>query len=517
MTHDPENFSTSRLIDPLNDSENRGGCRTSGALAGKTQREPTVAEHGIDYSFSKRCMLALVHRLWSFGGWSQLTHFGRDRIEHDVDRGVIAALISSAHAQLGDTEKTNEYIWLARAWKCDDRVIASILVASVHVTLGNAARLAGQEAKVNRHFRVADQISSAAINRQAKLIGGNRTPESVLGSEDCQHTGAQEYRRRPEDLHLSEASSRQARCQSTVKLTVNNVEDRLGRLRAALYEHTRGQLLQVLNDDSDFFSSVQLQVQRIAETMDLALPPLVADTPKSWLWRIEFLLGHLDDVTHELVSRLSKLVEWAVDGGAHIGSVTRSIESANRGCQVIAVEAHPHIYTRLCKNTDPTQTITRYGALSDSMGFVTLIQGSGHSNSSLTPNATSGNGVKTSVPALTIDSLIPVNSHHSAGLIKTDLEGFDLDALRGADQLLAYNRQLVLIVEVNPKLLDRRGLPIDSVHEYLRSNGYVGRRILTDYQLSEEGDISRSRTANYLFAHRENWPRIEQEIGLEVV
>jgi FkbM family methyltransferase len=62
-------------------------------------------------------------------------------------------------------------------------------------------------------------------------------------------------------------------------------------------------------------------------------------------------------------------------------------------------------------------------------------------------------------------------------LIKIDVEGAELEVLRGAREIIAQHHPAVF-VEVHPKLLGDFGSSVDQVYSFLRKHGYVIQRYL---------------------------------------
>ena len=77
----------------------------------------------------------------------------------DCDITLIAQnwrfLVATAWQQLNDQNKTRKYITLARDWGCDKKLIARLLVAGVHNTLGRAAAANHQKNRALNYFRSA--------------------------------------------------------------------------------------------------------------------------------------------------------------------------------------------------------------------------------------------------------------------------------------------------------------------------------------------------------------------------
>jgi FkbM family methyltransferase len=144
-------------------------------------------------------------------------------------------------------------------------------------------------------------------------------------------------------------------------------------------------------------------------------------------------LGMLEDMRGRLAHG-----DLVLDVGAHIG--THSVYlAALCGCRVIAFEPHPEAFAALCENVRrngvSAQVETRCCAVGADDGFATLEEAP---NLGETRAIASGNS--SDVPLTRLDapsSLGPVAA------LKVDIEGGELDALRGALRLLRMSRPLV--------------------------------------------------------------------------
>ncbi len=171
--------------------------------------------------------------------------------------------------------------------------------------------------------------------------------------------------------------------------------------------------------------------------------------------------GHLE-------MALAHVTDWrvAIDGGAHCG--TWSVPMARRFDRVIAVEPSPDTFEALvhnlasfhCENVDVTQS-----ALGAEAGFVEMAP--------LDPRAEAlkNTGARfvqagTSIPRIRIDDW----SLPACGFIKLDIEGSEVDALKGAAQTLTRCRPIVLWE--NKGFCRRFGYAKDAPQQFLASVGY---------------------------------------------
>jgi FkbM family methyltransferase len=138
---------------------------------------------------------------------------------------------------------------------------------------------------------------------------------------------------------------------------------------------------------------------------------------------------------------------WRVlDLGAHIG--TFSLAAAAQGCEVVSVEASPWNMTLLQasvqKNSFKRIQVANV-AVSDHSGTLEFIQAGpfGLVANPALPDAT------ITVPAITVDDLLVQMGWDRVDLIKMDVEGSEVAAIRGMPRLLSRTDAPVILYESN--------------------------------------------------------------------
>jgi FkbM family methyltransferase len=176
-----------------------------------------------------------------------------------------------------------------------------------------------------------------------------------------------------------------------------------------------------------------------------------------------------------LMEALLQPGDTVIDGGANVGLYTvlaaRRVGAAGR---VVACEPSPTTMDLLRRNVRRNGfdwVIPREVALAEAPGRLTLRMfepGSGYT--SFAPaDATSATAAE--VVVTTLDELadeIP----RPVSLVKLDVEGAELRALRGATRLLDEARP-DFIVELEPEHLERQGSSVAALQELFEAVGYV--------------------------------------------
>lgn len=112
-------------------------------------------------------LLERARTLWRQGDWDSLIRMDMSHLEHHPDRARLSLVVATAWLQQGDPTAARRFLRHALDWGCDKKLIAQLLAAGVHNTLGRAAAIAGDEAGVDRHFRAALAGSGSAIERSS--------------------------------------------------------------------------------------------------------------------------------------------------------------------------------------------------------------------------------------------------------------------------------------------------------------------------------------------------------------
>jgi FkbM family methyltransferase len=137
-----------------------------------------------------------------------------------------------------------------------------------------------------------------------------------------------------------------------------------------------------------------------------------------------------------------------IDVGANMGTYT-VLASAVVGATCIAFEPVPSTFQKLCRNirlndvTDLCELHNR--GLSSEEGFLVFTSDDGPMNRVVKCNvARPQNSID--VPVTTLNRVV---GNRQPALIKIDVEGFELEVLRGGDQVLKSESLLAVIMELN--------------------------------------------------------------------
>lgn len=242
--------------------------------------------------------------------------------------------------------------------------------------------------------------------------------------------------------------------------------------------------------------------------------PFVAWRPNEFETRTMFgatMAGRTDDLLQQYVYFFGvwepHLTHWMmgrlrdgdvfVDVGANVGYFTllasRLVGPSGR---VVAIEASSSIMKDLHQNLalNPTDNVRAVcAAVSESAGVAPFYVG---------PSSHIGLSGMLDGPELELEGMVPTESlcHlltddeiRRARLIKIDIEGAELLAIRGMQSMLTNGRSdLEVMVEVDPGRLERQGLEVAEIFETFQTNGFFPYAIENDYTAS--GYMTRRRS-----------------------
>jgi predicted O-methyltransferase YrrM len=119
---------------------------------------------------------------WILGDWDRLAHSQQSHLADIVDRELLALLIGAACLRLGNNEKGRLLIEQAKVWGCPSRLIAQVLVAGVHFSLGRAELLRHESQKSHLHILAAIQSVSLREPMEYRYLGNSAgMPMHVFG------------------------------------------------------------------------------------------------------------------------------------------------------------------------------------------------------------------------------------------------------------------------------------------------------------------------------------------------
>jgi FkbM family methyltransferase len=166
------------------------------------------------------------------------------------------------------------------------------------------------------------------------------------------------------------------------------------------------------------------------------------------------------------------------DIGAHHGfyTILAAKKVGSSGC-VIAFEPSPRERGRLLlhlKLNHCTKLKVEPLALASQDGESTLflVDGKGTGCNSLRPPVVSEPTKTINVSTMTLDNYLKKTNIHRVDFIKMDVEGAELEVLKGAKRLLSQNLRPVVMAEVYDIRTNPWGYPASSIYDFLAERNY---------------------------------------------
>lgn len=185
------------------------------------------------------------------------------------------------------------------------------------------------------------------------------------------------------------------------------------------------------------------------------------------------LFGKYEPETYSFFKRLIKPGMIVVDIGAHIGYFTRLFSRlAERNGFVYALEADPENFSLLKKNTGHLKNVTLLQlAVSDKTGSINFYR-SEKTGCHSTIKDTAQHKETITVASSDLDRILDERQVQKVDVIKMDIEGGELNALKGMQKTLSANRNLSLIIEFNPRCLKQTAITPRAFIIYLSDLGF---------------------------------------------
>ena len=186
------------------------------------------------------------------------------------------------------------------------------------------------------------------------------------------------------------------------------------------------------------------------------------------LWRSRRLSGREPEVESVFKPKLG----WTVlDIGAHIGYYTiKASKKVGSNGRVICAEAYSGNYDLLLKNLEinscfNTKAVKK--AITNYDGSTRIFFGSDSGHNTLLEESVFATADCEDVDAITLDTLFDQQQIEFVDLAKIDIEGNELNLLKGANRILTDGRIHRLVMEVHTPTTKN-----NPIHKYLQDFGY---------------------------------------------
>lgn len=209
----------------------------------------------------------------------------------------------------------------------------------------------------------------------------------------------------------------------------------------------------------------------------MALTSRIRKAAKQWLLSCNAVIsrppGQFDVTEYKLRKARERglAIGYAVDGGAHVGEWSRMLARIFPGIRVMMVEPRADVQARLSAVAADVPGVIRVETLlGASRGAIEFHQ-SDTQSSVLPDHMGHGFGTTERKTMTTIDALVEEYQWPQVDLIKLDLQGYELQALAGAQTTLPTCQAIVLEVSFVPF---QQGMPLAiEAFDFLRDAGFT--------------------------------------------
>lgn len=202
---------------------------------------------------------------------------------------------------------------------------------------------------------------------------------------------------------------------------------------------------------------------------------IVVDPSESLGWSV-YTRAIYETAVTEALWRLVRPGDIVVDGGANIGYMTSilAVRVGVRG-RIYCFEPHPEVFQELQRNVATWEASNQCGsfclyqaALGATEGVASLrvpeFISANRGVSRIEPDNAHGKGQILQVRVLALDEVIP--PQETIGVVKLDVEGYELAVLKGMERILRERRVRHVIFE------ELDGFPANT-HKFLHEKGYA--------------------------------------------
>ena len=219
-----------------------------------------------------------------------------------------------------------------------------------------------------------------------------------------------------------------------------------------------------------------------------------------------FWYGYYEKELGDLLNKIVKPGDVFLDLGANIGYFSLLVATNFPSVKVISFEPVQELFQNMNDNIslnsiknistvhaavgETSEEKELFVAAPDNLGMSSFYQPGNYS------------GKTERVKVVTIDDWFKTSGLSKMDVIKLDIEGSELAALKGMKEILQKQKP-ILIVEVNPETLSMFNLKPSDIYDYLKQLNFEGFLILENARLEHLNQVEINQTTNILFIHKE--------------
>ncbi|GAB6059391.1 hypothetical protein JCM31598_25080 [Desulfonatronum parangueonense] len=437
---------------------------------------------------------------WQFGDWESLVKLERDALQHHPDRAKLALLAAAGHAQKGNLDQARSFTRLAKDWGCGKQLISQVLIAGVHNSLGRAAALGGQQPRAQMHFESAIQTGTPGGDSRLLTQARIRQQLDQLGLE---LTANNQLRLSPQYLKLVSDDSVDTQlieesCKKTADKTEylnktggkNNKEGKFDTGIDNIFPNAEVAFARKSTPDASPLSTQNHKIEN-------------KKNPQS----ITSVDAEIDDMINDLQPFFEGKFITYVDIGACIGDVFKKIynSKAFKIREAHLYEPNPINYKELIANIKNynISSLHAYNFAIGSQESEKNFTAAGPMTKSIDLSFYTDKYTNTfSVKSYSLDTLSEAYTDSHINILKIDVEGAEIDVLKGANKLLSKQNVDVIYIEVGFNTHGTQQTFFGKIDNFLQNYNY---RVFKIYEQKNEWlqDSPLLRRCNFAYMSRQ--------------
>ena len=219
-----------------------------------------------------------------------------------------------------------------------------------------------------------------------------------------------------------------------------------------------------------------------------------------------FWYGYYEKEVGDLLKKILRQKDVFIDIGANIGYFSLLSATISPSAKVISFEPVKDLFQKIKENVsinDCKNIVAINAAVGETNEqrelFLSTPDNLGMSSFQQPENYA---GRKENVEVIAIDDWFKTSGLTKVDLIKLDIEGSELAALKGMRSVLEEQRP-VLIAEINPETLSLFGLNQSDIYNYLNQLNFDRYLISENARLEQLNSNEINQTINVLFIHKD--------------
>ena len=219
-----------------------------------------------------------------------------------------------------------------------------------------------------------------------------------------------------------------------------------------------------------------------------------------------FWYGYYEKELGELLKKIVSPGDVFLDLGANIGYFSLLVASNSPSTKIISFEPVKDLFQNMNDNIS-LNNIKNISTINAAVGEINgekelFVSASDNLGMSSFRQPENYSGKKEKIKVVTIDDWYKTSGLSKIDIIKLDIEGSELAALKGMKEVLQTQKP-VLIVEINPETLSMFNLQPSDIYVYLNQFNFEGFLISGNDRLEHLDKNKINQTINVLFIHHE--------------